>query len=156
MGPPRAESFGVPAERSRRAPVSTFRCAIVTPTEQVLDEDVTEVEFPQWDGQRGLLKSAAPFVGRLGVGLLRIRTASDGDKEYLLNGGFAELHDDKLVLLADEIMARDTLDAAEARKRLDAAIEALTQAGIHDLEARDRLDRERQVATAAVALSSNG
>ncbi len=136
--------------------MSTFRCAIVTPTEQVLDEDVTEVEFPQWDGQRGLMKSAAPFVGRLGVGLLRIRTESDGDKEFLLNGGFAELHDDKLVLLADEIMARDTLDAVEAGKRLEAATKALTEAGIHDLEARDRLDRERQVATAAVALSSNG
>ena len=136
--------------------MSTFRCAIVTPTEQVLDEDVTEVEFPQWDGQRGLLKSAAPFVGRLGVGLLRIRTDSNGDKEFLLNGGFAELHDDKLVLLADEIMARDALDAVEARKRLEAAVQALAQAGIHDLEVRDRLDRERQVATAAVALSSNG
>ena len=135
--------------------MSTFRCAIVTPTEQVLDEDVTEVEFPQWDGQRGLMKSAAPFVGRLGVGLLRIRISGGGDKEFLLNGGFAELHDDKLVLLADEIVSRDALDAVEARKRLDDAVAALAQVGIHDLEARDRLDRERQVATAAVVLTTN-
>ena len=90
--------------------MSTFRCAIVTPTEQILDAEVDEVEFPQWDGQRGVLHAAAPFVGRLGVGLLRIRTANDGEKQFLLNGGFAELHDDKLVIVADEIIVRDELD----------------------------------------------
>ncbi len=136
--------------------MSTFRCAIVTPTEQILDAEVDEVEFPQWDGQRGVLHAAAPFVGRLGVGLLRIRTANDGEKQFLLNGGFAELHDDKLVIVADEIIVRDELDVEEAKKRLEAAVQALAEAGIHDLEVRDRLDRERQVATAAVALAPNG
>ena len=136
--------------------VSTFRCAIVTPTEQILDEEVTEVEFPQWDGQRGILRSAAAFVGRLGVGRLRIRTTGGGELVYLLNGGFAELHDDKLVLVADEIVAKSDLDAGEARKRLEKAITDLAESGVHDLEDRDRLDRERQVATAAIALAENG
>jgi len=136
--------------------VSTFRCAIVTPTEQILDEEVTEVEFPQWDGQRGVLHSAAPFVGRLGVGRLRIRTTSNGEKTFLLNGGFAELHDDKLVLVADEIATKDSLDIAASRKRLEDAVARLAEAGVHDLEVRDQLDRERQVATAAISLVENG
>ena len=58
--------------------MSTFRCAIVTPSEQVFDDDVAEVEFPQWDGQRGVLKGAAPFVARLGTGRLRIRLGGGG------------------------------------------------------------------------------
>jgi F0F1-type ATP synthase epsilon subunit len=95
-------------------------------------------------------------VGRLGVGRLRIRTSTNGEKTFLLNGGFAELHDDKLVLVADEIATKDSLDVEVSRKRLDAAVARLAEAGIHDLEVRDQLDRERQVAAAAIALVENG
>ncbi len=133
--------------------MSTFRCAIVTPSEQVFDDDVAEVEFPQWDGQRGVLKGAAPFVARLGTGRLRIRLGGGGEKIFLLNGGFAELHDDHLTLVADEIISKDAIVATEARKRLDDAIAAIAAPGTPDLEARERLERERQVASVAVALA---
>lgn len=133
--------------------MSTFRCAIVTPSEQAFDDEVAEVEFPQWDGQRGVLKGAAPFVARLGTGRLRIRLAGGGEKLFLLNGGFAELHDDQLTLVADEIVAKESLDAASSRKRLEDAVAAIAAPGSHDLDARERLERERQVASVAVALA---
>ena len=72
---------------------------------------------------------------------------------FLLNGGFAELHDDHLTLVADEIIAKDAIVATEARKRLDDAIAAIAAPGTPDLEARERLERERQVASVAVALA---
>ena len=136
--------------------MSTFKCAIVTPSEQILDEEVVEVEFPQWDGQRGVLHSAAPFVSKLGTGRLRIKLAAGEEQTYLLNGGFAELHDDRLVLVADEIVAKDELELAEARTRLERAVEAVMESGNTDLEARAKLEQERAVATAAVALAEGG
>ncbi len=136
--------------------MSTFKCAIVTPSEQILDEEVVEVEFPQWDGQRGVLHGAAPFVAKLGTGRLRIKFADGADRVYLLNGGFAELHDDRLVLVADEIVPKEELELAEARERLGRAIEAVSAGGNTDLEVRARLEQERAVATAAVALAEGG
>ena len=133
--------------------MSTFRCAIVTPSEQAFDDEVAEVEFPQWDGQRGVLKGSAAFVARLGSGRLRIRLAGGGEKHFLLNGGFAELHGDQLTLVADEIVPQESLDAAASRKRLEDAIAAVSAPGTQDLDAREALERERQVASVAVAMA---
>ena len=69
----------------------TFKCAIVTPTVSVLDEEVNLVEFPQWDGQRGILAGAAPFVAKMGAGRLRIDYPEGGTRVFLLAGGFADL-----------------------------------------------------------------
>ena len=87
--------------------VSTFKCAIVTPSEQIMDDDVVEVEFPQWDGQRGILQKAAPFVGQLGTRKLRIRYGQGEDKVFMRAGGFAEMHGDRIVLVADESHSAD-------------------------------------------------
>ena len=133
--------------------VANFNCAIVTPSEQILDDEVTEVEFPQWDGQRGILTSAAPFVGRLGTGRLRIRYEQGAEKNFLLAGGFAEMHDNRLVLVADEIVAVADIDAAAAKSRFDAAVAAIAEPGTHSPEARERLEHERQVAAAALSLA---
>ena len=135
--------------------VSTFKCAIVTPSEQIMDDDVVEVEFPQWDGQRGILHKAAPFVGQLGTGKLKIRYEQGEDKVFLLAGGFAEMHGDRIVLVADEIVPIAMLDATAAQARFDAAVAAIAEPGTHNPEARARLEHERQVASASLALAKS-
>lgn len=135
--------------------VSTFKCAIVTPSEQIMDDDVVEVEFPQWDGQRGILQKAAPFVGQLGTGKLRIRYEKGEDKVFMLAGGFAEMHGDRIVLVADEIIPISMLDATAAQARFDAAIAAIAEPGTHSPEARERLEHERRVASASLALAKS-
>ncbi|HAC08285.1 MAG TPA: ATP synthase F1 subunit epsilon [Phycisphaerales bacterium] len=138
-----------------RPGVANFNCAIVTPSEQILDDEVVEVEFPQWDGQRGILTGAAPFVGRLGTGRLRIRYEQGAEKNFLLAGGFAEMHDNRLVLVADEIVPVTEIDAAAAKTRFDAAVAAIAEPGTHSPEARERLEHERQVAAAALSLAGS-
>jgi F-type H+-transporting ATPase subunit epsilon len=130
--------------------VSTFKCAIVTPSEQIMDDDVVEVEFPQWDGQRGILRKAAPFVGQL-----RIRYEQGEEKVFLLAGGFAEMHGDRIVLVADEIVPIAELDATAAQARFDAAVAAIAEPGTHSPEERARLEHERRVASASLALAKS-
>ena len=45
---------------------------------------------------------------------------------------------------------------ADARARLDRAIEAVMASGSTDLDTREKLEQERAVATAAVALAEGG
>ena len=70
--------------------MSQFRCQIVTPSEAVLDEEVSYVSFPAWDGQVGVLAGTSAFLTEIGAGSLRIDFAS-GPRLYLLDGGFAQM-----------------------------------------------------------------
>ena len=130
----------------------TFKCAIVTPTESVLDEEVNQVEFPQWDGQRGILAGAAPFVAKMGAGRLRI-DPEGGTRVFLLAGGFAEMSDNTLMLVADEVIPREELELSAAEARLSEAIDAVTAEGRTDLLERERLELARNRANAEVQLA---
>jgi F-type H+-transporting ATPase subunit epsilon len=133
--------------------LATFNCAIVTPSKSVLDEEVTQVEFPQWDGSRGILAGAAPFVAKLGAGRLRIESPSGSTRVFMLAGGFAEMHDNALVLVADEVIAKEDLDLAAAEARLVEAIAAVTEEGRTDPFERERLEMARSRATVEVAMA---
>ena len=133
--------------------VATFNCSIVTPSESILDDEVTQVEFPQWDGQRGILAGAAPFVAKLGAGRLSIRYPEGGSHVFMLAGGFAEMHDNTLVIVADAVAARESLNLAEAEERLAAAVTSATEPGHTDLDEREQLEMNRQKANVEVMLA---
>ncbi len=133
--------------------MATFTCAVVTPSESILDEEVTQVEFPQWDGQRGILAGAAPFVSKLGAGRLRIEFPEGGARIFMLAGGFAEMHENALVLVADQVVPREELELQEAEEHLKAAIAAMTESGKTDLNQRDRLEMSRNKASVEVQLA---
>ena len=133
--------------------MATFTCAVVTPSQSVLDEEVTQVEFPQWDGQRGILAGAAPFVAKLGAGRLRIESSQGENRHFMLAGGFAEMHDNALVLVADEVVPIEELELEKAEADLAEAIAAVTELGHTNLMDRDRLEMARNRATVEVALA---
>jgi F-type H+-transporting ATPase subunit epsilon len=93
-----------------------LRCNIVTPTESVLETEASYVEFPAWDGQKGVASGAAPFLIRLGEGRLRIEKSGGAAETFLLDGGFAQMNGGTLTILADAVTATGTLSASEAEK----------------------------------------
>ena len=48
------------------------RCVIVTPETTIFDARARFVTLPLFDGLRGVGRGHAPFIGRLGVGAVRI------------------------------------------------------------------------------------
>jgi F-type H+-transporting ATPase subunit epsilon len=106
----------------------SFQCTIVTPEQQALDATVEQAILPAHDGLLGILTDRAPLLVKLGVGPLRVDTAG-GTIHFLVDGGVAQMKDNKLTVLttsatpASEIKA-DTARAeyaeAEARKPTDA------------------------------------
>ncbi|MFM7050902.1 MAG: F0F1 ATP synthase subunit epsilon [Planctomycetota bacterium] len=130
--------------------MASLRCNVVTPTESVLDSEATYVEFPAWDGQKGVAPGAAPFLVRLGGGRLRIERAGGADV-YLLDGGFAQMNGGTLTILADGVSAVGSLSVADAEKELAEANAGAGKRGT--LEARDAAERRQRVAYARVALA---
>jgi F-type H+-transporting ATPase subunit epsilon len=91
-----------------------FQCVIVTPEQQVLDETVTQVIVPAHDGQIGILTDRAPLLVKLGLGPLRI-DASAGTRVLFVEGGIAQMKDNRLTILTNEAIPANEIDADSAR-----------------------------------------
>ncbi len=99
----------------------TFHCSVITPERAVLETEATFVVFPAWDGEVGILHDRAPLLFKMGTGELRVEEA-DGKKVTLfVDGGFAQMVDNKLTLLTEQAKKIGEIDAAAAEKALAAA-----------------------------------
>ena len=126
-----------------------FHCSIVTPTETVFDEEVAYASFPAWDGQQGVMAGQSPLLTRLGFGSLRLDFAEGGSRWYLLEGGFAEVKNEKLSLLTERATPAEKLSVEEAQAELAEARARVTADG----EDRARVERDQQRALAKSALA---
>ncbi len=114
----------------------TFRCTIVTPEAQILDEEVSYASIPAHDGQIGLASKRAPLLVKLGDGPLRLEVAGR-DRWFFVGGGFAQMKSDRLTLLTPKAIEANDLDAEEARAALNEA-QALKASTDEQLARRER------------------
>lgn len=82
-----------------------FHCTVVTPEAQVFDAEVSSVVLPAHDGQMGVLALHAPMMVELGKGRLTLSKAAGGQTTLAIEGGFAQVQDNQLVVLADKAVA---------------------------------------------------
>ena len=76
-----------------------LRLVVLTPERQLVDEMVLEVTAPGAYGQIGVLPNHAALVTALEPGTLSYKTPQ-GEKRFTLTGGFAEVRDDIMTVLA--------------------------------------------------------
>ena len=115
----------------------TFQCTLMTPEQAVLDEPVVYASIPAWDGLLGLACQRAPLVVKLGVGPLRLDLAEGGSQWFFVGGGFAQMKDNQLTLLADGVMPASQIDAEQAKAALKAA-QARRAVDATDIERKQR------------------
>ncbi len=128
---------------------STLHCSIVTPTETVFDDPVTYASFPAWDGQHGVMPGQSPLLTKLGYGSLRLDFTEGGSRWYLIEGGFAEVKDNRLNLLTERATPAEQLSLKEAEAELDEARARVTERA--EERAKVERDQQRALAKAAVA-----
>lgn len=107
---------------SGRAP-GMIRCVVVTPETTTLDTQARSVMLPLFDGLRGIARGHAPFIGRLGVGEVRVvgerGGASDTVRRLFVDGGFVEVGHDEVTVITQRSIAAERIDQAEARTELE-------------------------------------
>ncbi len=100
--------------------VKELQLVLVTPESTLLDEPVSALRFPLYDGQIGVLPGRAPMVGRLGYGELKI-TAAGGQRSYFVDGGFVQVKGSVVSILTNRSMTADEIDPAGAEEQLTTA-----------------------------------
>ena len=121
----------------------TFQLSVVAPAAAVLDTEARFVALPAHDGEIGVLRDRAPLLIKLDVGLLRAET-EQGPKRLYVDGGFAEMIDNRLTVLTEDAKDPGTLDRADAEQRMVEA-QAMTAEDAVALAARERALRRARV-----------
>ena len=103
--------------------MADLQLVLVTPETTLLDEPVTALRFPLYDGQIGVFPSRAPMVGRLGYGELKVTSAA-GERSYFIDGGFAQVKGSTVSLLTNRAMPVADLQESEAQALLEEASKA--------------------------------
>ena len=102
---------------------------IATPMRLVVSEQVDEVVAPGIEGYFGVLPGHAPFLTTLGVGVVTYRIGRD-EHQLAVAGGFAEVRNDKVIILADTAERPEEIDRARAersRERAERRLSGRTQ-----------------------------
>lgn len=131
---------------------NSFRCSIVTPAQSTLSVDADYVSFEAFDGQKGVMAGASPFVVALGAGPVRVQ-GSGTVRTFVVDGGFAQMQGNSLKILADAAVESTAIDAGAAAAELGRANAKATESGNTSMPARDRIERDQRLAAAKVAVS---
>ena len=97
-----------------------LKLEIVTPERKVFDAAVDTVTVPTASGEAGILPNHAPLVSALKPGIL-IYTNGGSVERVAVSGGFVEVSDNKVSVLADEAETADEVSVETARADREAA-----------------------------------
>jgi F-type H+-transporting ATPase subunit epsilon len=97
----------------------SFHCTVVTPEGMALEVEAASAVFPAYDGQVGILPDHAPLLTQLGIGLLRVSEAGGARHTLYVDGGFAQMADNRLTLLTEQAMPPSELVPEEAERVAD-------------------------------------
>jgi len=126
----------------------TLIAEIVTPEKIVYTNEVEMVVAPTIDGEIGVLPLHAPLVGALKAGEVRVKIG-EAIEWFAVSGGYVQVHEDKVIILADDAVPASQIDVERARQAAEIAKERLAELASGAEEA-DELDRDLKWAEAQV------
>lgn len=93
---------------------------IVTPERRLLSVQCDEVRAPGVDGGFGIRPRHAPFITALDPGEL-IYVDGGQEHKFVIGGGFLQVSNDKVIVLADTAERLDEIDVERARRAFEDA-----------------------------------
>lgn len=92
---------------------------IVTPEKKVLSETVDSVTIPTASGEVGILTNHVPLISSLKAGVLAYTKSAGATERMVIAGGFVEVSQNNVSILADVAETADEIDVETARAERD-------------------------------------
>ncbi len=130
--------------------MAKLKVELVTPERRVLSVQADEAIVPGAQGLFGVRPGHTPFLTTMEPGVLTLREEASA-QSFFVAGGFAEVANDEVRVLADQAEPVSAIDVAGAKQRLEAAQDRLkgmsSEDALFDLEtATVRRETARMVA----------
>jgi F-type H+-transporting ATPase subunit epsilon len=110
---------------------------IVSPERLLLSRPVDMVVIPAAEGEMGVLPLHAPMIVLLQGGVIRLYDKNQVTEQLFVSGGFAEVTQTRVTVLADEATPITQVSRAAAEQRLTAAEADYAAADRSDVPALD-------------------
>lgn len=117
--------------------MSTLQVAVVTGEKEIYQGEADMVIAPGVDGEMGILPHHAALLTALQTGEMRIKLGNEED-DLFISGGFMEVYNNVVTVLADVAEQSEEIDAARAQAARQRAQDRL--AGAQDERDRQRLN----------------
>ena len=99
---------------------STLQLEIVTPDKVVVSQPVDYIGVPGVEGEFGILPNHIPLLSALSIGALYFRVG-DQTEHVFISGGFTEVSNNKVTVLAESAELAKDIDEARAKAALERA-----------------------------------
>lgn len=104
----------------------TFTLRVVSPEGNVLKAEAEFVVLPGATGEIGILPNHAPLITAMDIGVIRY-TVNGITKKISTSGGFVEVSDNKVTVLADTAEPAELIDVKRALAAKERAEKRLSQ-----------------------------
>lgn len=130
---------------------------IVSPEVLVLSAEARSVIVPGTEGYLTVMGNHAPLMAVLKPGFVTVTDTSGAIASYFVGGGFADISDAGVTILAEEAKPATEFGRTEIEARISAAQQALSDAGEVDDRgtAQNDLDTWKNLLLESATLSGN-
>lgn len=118
----------------------TLTFELVSPARKLASSEAEAVTIPGMEGDLTAMADHAPFLTTLRPGFVVVRNGT-AEEKYFVTGGFAEISENTVSVLAEQAVEESTVDGEWLDARISEAETALEGAGEDRKQAaRQRLD----------------
>jgi len=103
----------------------TFKLEIITPTKVIFNGDVSSFSAPGVMGGFQVLFNHAPMLAEISIGTLKLREPSGREVFFATSGGFVDVLNNHVVILAETVERHDEIDKSRAESARDRAKQKL-------------------------------
>jgi F-type H+-transporting ATPase subunit epsilon len=100
----------------------------VSPEASIVSSEVEMVLIPGIDGDAGILPNHSPFMTTLRQGIVEVTFEEGNVKRYLVEGGFADITQDKMTILAENSINLSDSDSDTLKNEIEIINEKLVSA----------------------------
>ena len=134
--------------------MSSFNVSVVTQVKKILEQEAGYLRLRTSEGDIGILPNHAPFVAELSMGKMEIESPNkDRRNIYFLSGGFLEISNNQVTIIADEILPIEEIDIENEQTQVEELKKELEKLEID--EEKKKLQKKFKISLAKIEAKNN-
>ena len=132
----------------------SFNVSVVTQVKKILEQEAGYLRLRTSEGDIGILPNHAPFVAELSMGKMEIESPNKDRRDiYFLSGGFLEISNNQVTIIADEILPIEEIDIENEQTQVEELKKELEKLEID--EEKKKLQKKLKISLAKIEAKNN-
>ena len=125
--------------------MSTFHTQILTPTGVAFEGESESVKIPGTQGNFEVRRNHASLISLMEIGIARINKTGGDELKFAISGGFTEIHDNTVIIMAEAAEEQSKIDIDRAKRAKERAEEEMENASKDVKMRKAEMDLKRAV-----------